>query len=366
METPQTTGVSRNLITQSVLLLDGGSEAYPRMLACIDAAKVSVYLEVYAFALTGVGARFIAALSGAAQRGVKVNVMIDGWGAWRSGRTVEAALAEAGCRVRIYNPMMAIFTGRLGRNHRKILLVDEAVVFLGGLNIGDEYMTDRGRLGWADLAIEIHGDHARLVHDMIHKKKRRAADQSLRVHLSGFGGGWRMRRSYLHAFRSAQKQLHIAHGYFLPDAGIIRAISAAAQRGVVVRLLMAGRSDVPWARFATRSLYRQLLAVGVQIFEWERSILHAKVATVDGQRMLVGSFNLDPLSLVNLETLVEVDEPEVSAQAEAWIEEHIALSRPITELGHATFWQRWLLDPLGYVVARLADAMGRIISLKTG
>lgn len=362
METPHPKGASCNLTTQSVLLLDGGSEAYPRMLACIDAAKVSVHLEVYAFALTGVGARFIEALSKAAQRGVKVQVMVDGWGAWHSGRTLEAVLAKAGCEVRIYNPLLAIFTGRLGRNHRKILLVDEVTVFLGGLNIGDEYMSQRGRLGWADLAIEIHGDHARLVHDMIHHRRRRAADQSLRVHLSGFGGGWRMRRRYLQAFRGAERELHIAHGYFLPDAGIIRALTAAARRGVVVRLLMAGRSDVPWARFATRSLYRQLMAAGVQIFEWERSILHAKVATIDGQKLLVGSFNLDPLSLVNLETLVEVDEPEVSTQAAEWVEEHIALSRVIHEPEYSTVIQRWFLDPIGYLVARAADLMGRILA----
>jgi cardiolipin synthase len=347
---------------ESVHLLDGGAQAYPRMLLAIARAQRSVHLEVYAFAPSGVGARFVEALGQAASRGVKVQVVIDGWGSARGGRAVAAALHEVGCAARIYNRLIALFVGRFGRNHRKILLVDDEVAFLGGINIGDENVGEGVRLGWADLALEIRGPQCALLGERIRREPRRSVDSSLRIYLSGLGGGWRLRRRYLKAFASARQRVDVAHGYFLPDPGVVRAITAAARRGVQVRLLLAGRSDIPFARAATRSLYRRLLAAGVHIHEWSGSVLHAKVATIDGRRLLVGSFNLDPFSLANLEALVEVDDTPVVEQAEAWIQDHFARSRSMTSVEASSRLQRWLLDPLGRLVVRLAVTMGRVIA----
>lgn len=343
-------------------LLDGGGQAYPRMLLAITRAQRSVHLEVYAFAPSGVGARFVEALRQAAGRGVRVQVQIDGWGSARGGRAVAAALCQAGCAVRIYHRLLALLLGRIGRNHRKILLVDDEVAFLGGINIGDENVGEGVRLGWADLALEIRGPQCARLGETIRREPRRAFDSSLRIYLSGLGGGWRLRRRYLKAFARARQRIDVAHGYFLPDPGVVRAITAAARRGVQVRLLLAGRSDVPFARAATRSLYRRLFAAGVSIHEWSDSVLHAKVATVDGRRLLVGSFNLDPFSLANLEGLVEVDDAPVVARGEAWIQDHFARSRQMTSVESSSRVQRWLLDPLGRLVARLADAVGRAIA----
>jgi cardiolipin synthase A/B len=345
-----------------VKLLDGGEHAYPRMLLAIGQARTTVYLEVYAFAPSGVGARFIEALAHAARRGVKVQVLIDGWGSARGGRTVAAALREAGCAVRIYNRLLALLAGRFGRNHRKILLVDDEVAFLGGINIGDENLGKGARLGWADLALEIRGPPCRSLGQMIRREPHRSDPSSLRIYVCGLGGGWRLRRRYLKAFARARRRIHVAHGYFLPDRGIVRAITAAARRGVRVRLLLAGRSDVLFARAATRSLYRRLLRAGVSIHEWSGSVLHAKVATIDGRRLLVGSFNLDPFSLANLEALVEVTDSEVVEQGEAWIQDHFARSPSMTSVEANSRLHRWLLDPFGRLVARLADAMSRVVA----
>jgi cardiolipin synthase len=300
---------------ESVELLDGGKQAYPRMLLAIARAKRSVHLEVYAFVPSGVGARFVEALGQAASRGVKVQVQIDGWGSLHGGRAVVAALREAGCTARIYNRLIGLLVGRFGRNHRKILLVDDEVASLGGINIGDENVGQGERLGWADLALEIRGPQCVRLGQMIRREPHRQVESSLRIFLCGLGGGWRLRRRYLKAFASARQRIHIAHGYFLPDRGVMRGITNAARRGVQVRLLLAGRSDVPFALAAARSLYRRLLAAGVAIHEWSDSVLHAKVATIDGRRLLVGSFNLDPLSLANLEALVEVDDSRVVDQS---------------------------------------------------
>lgn len=347
---------------ESVELLDGGEQAYPRMLAAIAASTRSVHLEVYAFAFSGVGARFVDALARAAGRGVAVCVVIDGWGSARGGRAVAAALRAAGCEVEIYNRLLALLLGRFGRNHRKLLIVDDEVAFLGGINIGDENVGQGGRPGWADLALEIRGPQSMHLGQMIRREPRLPIDSSLRIYLSGLGGGWRLRRRYLKAIAGAQLRIHIAHGYFLPDRGVVRSITAAARRGVQVRLLLAGRSDVPFARVATRSLYRRLLAAGVGIHEWSRSILHAKVATVDGRRLLVGSFNLDPFSLANQEALVEVADAQVVAQGEAWIQGRFAHARAITSVPGSSRLQWWPLDWLGMLIGRFAAAIAFLLA----
>jgi hypothetical protein len=206
---------------ESIELLDGGEQAYPRMLRAIADARRSVHLEVYAFALVGVGAQFIDALAGAAARGVKVHVLLDGWGSARGGLAVASALRQAGCSARIHNRLLGLFIGRVGRNHRKVLLVDDDVAFLGGINIGDENIGDDTHAGWADLALEIRGPQAETLGRMIRREPKRVINSAIRIHLCGPGGGWRMRRLYLRAFASATDRIDIAHGYFLPDLAMV-------------------------------------------------------------------------------------------------------------------------------------------------
>lgn len=356
--TPLELDVSSN---ESVELLDGGEAAYPRMLAAIADAKRTLDLEVYAFSPFGVGAAFIEAIGSAAARGVVCRVVIDGWGSARGGRTVAAALRARGCHVVVYHRLLALMIGRFGRNHRKILLVDDEVAFLGGINIGDQYMSRGVRVGWADLALVIHGPQCARLGSMIRREPPRVAPGSVQIELCGLAGGWRLRRRYIDAFVEARRRIHIAHGYFLPDLGILRAITAAARRGVEVKLLLAGGKNMPFSNAAARSLHRRLLSAGVTIHEWNDSVLHAKVATVDGQRLLVGSFNLDPFSLANLEALVTVDDRHVVAQVEGWIRAHLALAQPMTTVEASSWRRRWLIDPFGRVVAKVAVIMSRIM-----
>jgi cardiolipin synthase len=346
-----------------VELLDGGHEAYPRMLAAIDAARATVYLEVYAFSPTGWGQKFIDALAAAVKRGVKVTVILDGWGSLLGGRVVAGQLRAAGCEVTIYNRFLKLLLFRLHRDHRKILLVDDEIAFLGGINIGDEYADDERRHGWADLALRIQGPACARLGKRLRHERLEQWSGPVHIYLSGESGSRRLRKRYLKAFARAQKRIRVAHAYFLPDAGLIRALRKAARRGVEVTLLLAGRSDVPFARAATLSLYRRLLAAEVRIFEWTGTVLHAKAATIDGRRFLVGSFNLDPLSLANMETLVEVEDPLVTSRADAWINEHLATAAPVLAC-HRTWRQRLLTDPLQSVAARLAHVLGRLLRLR--
>nr|WP_211193812.1 phospholipase D-like domain-containing protein [Pyxidicoccus fallax] len=347
---------------ERITLLDGGTEAYPRMLEAIASAKQRVHLEVYTFEREGVGARFLDALVAAARRGVTVKVVVDGWGSMKASSHLTQTLKAAGAKVRVYNPLTSLFMGRSWRNHRKILLVDDAVAFLGGINIGDEYAAHGDEPGWADLALELRGDICRQLGARLHAGASALVSGAVSVFLSGFGGGHRLRKRYLSAIDGAKRELVLAHAYFLPDVGFVRALKRAARRGVKVSLLLAGRSDVVFARAATMRLYRDFLRAGVGIHEWTASTLHAKAAVVDGKKLLVGSFNLDPLSLVNLETLVEVEEPGVAAQSALWLEKHLALSRRVLlEDCSRSGFQRWLLDIVGLAVARFAERFASFI-----
>ena len=355
-----------------ITLLRGGREAFPRMLRAIQEARQSVHLEVYHLAREGVGDEFRRALSEAALRGVRVRVILDGWGSALDGRWLQLMLEPDGAEVRIYNPLLALLTGRFRRNHRKILLVDGQVAYLGGINIADEYgqigpgrapdLADEQR-DWLDLAVEIRGAPAAWLEARLRGERSPRPPGPVQIHLSGIGGGRRLRNIYRRAFGAARTEILAAHSYFLPDRRSVRSITASARRGVKVTLLLAGRSDVPLVHAATVRLYRRLSESGVEIREWMRSVHHAKVAVVDGGKVLLGSFNLDPLSLANLESLVEIDDPATAAAARRWFEERAAQARRVPrEEAEGVGWTRRLADALGRIVARIGEWVARRLS----
>ncbi len=356
----------------TITLLAGGRDAFPRMLRAIREARQSVHLEVYYLARDGVGDTFREALSQAALRGVRVRVILDGWGSALDGRWLQSMLEPDGAEVKIYHPLVALFTGRFRRNHRKILLVDGEVAFLGGINIADEY----GQVGpgrapdladeapeWMDLAVELRGAAVAWLEGRLRGEHAPRPHGPVQIHLSGIGGGGRLRKLYLRSFGAARSEILAAHSYFLPDRRFVRSITSAARRGVKVTLLLAGRSDVPLVRAATTRLYRNLIGAGVEIREWTRSVHHAKVAVVDGRKVLVGSFNLDPLSLANLESLVEIDDRVTAGAARRWFEDRAAVARRVLpeEAARRGFGGR-VLDAFGSAVARLSEAVARLLS----
>ncbi len=305
-------------------LLDGPREAWPRMLAAIDGARERVHFEVYAFFHDRIGKRFIAALSQAARRGCEVNVTVDAWGSMGSARAVAAALRRAGCACKVHNQLGAAISGRLGRNHRKLLVVDGEVAFVGGMNVGDRFAE------WEDVAVELRGPACAALQHRLHGEHHVDQNGPLRVHLSRMGGGKRLFRRYVKSFAAARTRLLVAHSYFLPSRRLVRSLKAAARRGVEVTLLLPGRSDVLGARAAMSTVLRELTRAGVRCFAWTRSVLHAKMAVIDGEGLLVGSFNLDPLSLANLEALLVADDPELAHAGARWIELRLAGAVPLT------------------------------------
>jgi len=317
------------------------------MLQAIREARCSVHLESYIFERDEAGTPFIDELSAAARRGVRVSVTLDGWGS-RDARSIASDLVRAGAHVRVHDGFFALFLGRVLRNHRKLLLVDGKVAFAGGINIAAAHAS------WVDLAIEVRGPVCAALESALHQGRKAAADEQVRFLLSRPRGGRKLRRLYLKAIARSQRSVRLAQGYFLPDRRLVRALRSAARRGIDVRVLLAGPLDVPLIGAVSAYICRQLLRAGVRVFRWDQSVLHAKAASIDDQVLLVGSFNLDPMSQVNEEVLVEARDSAAAVGAKAWFDRHAAIELTLDDC-RAGFWRETLarlLSWAGFFVAR--------------
>lgn len=309
-----------------------GDEVFPAMLAAIDEARVEVSLETYTFATGSPGERFRDALVVAQQRGVRVRVLIDALGSYQLPGDFFEPLRAAGGVVRQFNP---ISMGRLSiRNHRKLLVCDEQVAFVGGFNIAHEYEGDGVKCGWCDVGLKITGAlatqlassfdemfaRAEFRHKRFMRLRRFDAKKSVtwpteQILFSGPGRGKNpikhaLRRDLRHA-----RDVKIIVAYFLPTWRVRHDLTEVARRGGSVQLILAGKSDVWLSQLAGRSLYRRFLKFGVQIFEYQPQVLHAKLMIVDDV-VYVGSSNLDQRSLqINYELMIRFENREMAGKA---------------------------------------------------
>jgi cardiolipin synthase A/B len=308
-----------------VVLLRNGAEFFPALTEAIDSARNEVWLETYIFADDASGQGIAAAMIRAAQRGVTVRVLVDGWGA-RQFLTPALArkLAEGGVRLLKYRPEIAPWqfrSHRLRRLHRKICHVDGRIAFVGGINLIDDMNTPRHKPPRVDFAVRVEGPMlAPIVMTMqrlwvlVELTQLDRSDVPLfPVPISTQNAGAQIAKiairdnlnhrsdiehAYLAAIRTAKQEIVIATAYFFPGISFRRALTTAAQRGVRVTLLLQARVEYRLLHYAARALYGQLLAAGVTIQEYHRSFLHAKVAVIDDQWATVGSSNIDPYSLL--------------------------------------------------------------------
>jgi len=307
-------------------LLRNGGEFFPALTAAIDAAEREIWLETYIFADDAAGSAIADALIRAAQRGVEVRVLVDGWGARHYlTKRLERRLRDGQVRLLKYRPEIAPWqfrTHRLRRMHRKLCHVDKRIAFVGGINLIDDMNTPHQKPPRLDFAVRVGGP---VVVPIVKTMQRLWALVELvqqlersevplfpeRFHVAHAGtqtakfvirDNLRYRRdierAYLAAIRTAKREILIANAYFFPGVHLRRALITAARRGVSVTLLLQARVEYRLLHYASRALYGQLLAAGVVIAEYHRSFLHAKVAVVDDQWATVGSSNIDPYSLL--------------------------------------------------------------------
>jgi cardiolipin synthase len=269
----------------------------------------------------------------AALRGVKVDLMIDGFGSPDLSREFIEGLTSAGVKVRVFDPGQRFLGKRLNvfrRMHRKIVVIDGERAFVGGINYSADHLLDFGPKAKQDYAVELHGPIVAEIHQFVLRA----------IALGGKGAGWFRRRlrqapavehaaagqadamfvtrdnrrhtndierQYRAAIRAARERIVIANAYFFPGYRLIKELRRAARRGVDVRLILQGEPDMPIVKTAASMLYHHLLHAGVRIYEYCDRPLHGKVALMDDKWSTVGSSNLDPLSLsLNLESNVIV------------------------------------------------------------
>jgi len=344
------------ILMTTVRLLKNGTEAFPAMYGAIDRALSSLALEMYIVADDETGREFRAHLAGAAQRGVQVQVLVDSWGSWNLADTFWDELRRAGGTVRWFHPITrGLFPFR---NHRKLLLVDDRIAYLGGMNIADEYYRGaKGDQAWRDNMIEITGmEVARLrgafsqmwargdslFQRLVLRIRRSRSTMGsgagrIRFYESGPDNPVRpVRRVYQQVVQNARTSIDLAMGYFYPQGRLLRTLKRAVRRGVRVRLLFSQQTDVPIARWAARGLYGRLLRAGVEVWEYVPAMMHAKIVVAD-DTVIAGSANLDVRSgFFNYELVAVMADPALAAQIRGDFEEDLTQSVLIS----AEEWRR--------------------------
>jgi cardiolipin synthase len=351
-----------------------GREIFPAMLDAIRAARKSVRLETYIYANGQIGRQFREALTASAARGVKVSVLVDAFGSWLLPDDFFEPLLAAGGNVRYFNPLRL---WRFGvRDHRKLLLCDDAVVFLGGFNLADEYDGDGVTRGWCDiglrienpaLAVELTKSFNELSAQAEFRRKplmrlrafkrRRKTEPRLggELLLSRPGRGASPFQVALHRDLARARDTRIVTAYFLPTRRVRRYLIHAARNGGRVQLILAGKSDVLISQLAARSMYHRLLKAGVEIYEYQPQILHAKLIVSDGVTY-AGSSNLDIRSLnLNYELMLRFEDETVAAGAHEIFEEMLQHSRRIEPgwFKAQSWWRRWQHRWAHFMVARI-------------
>ena len=311
-----------------VELLENGEAYFPKVFEALRQARQEILLETFILFEDKVGHELHGILIEAAQRGVKVVVSLDGFGCGELSPGFLGELAQAGVTVQMFDPApktLGFRTNWFRRLHRKIVVVDATVGFIGGINFSADHLADFGPEAKQDYAVQVIGPavadlhHFALAQSGRPVRTRRGWRRQQRPAWATEEGDGLVRliyrdnlqhrsdieEAYLHALRHARQRVVIANAYFFPGYRLLRELRNAARRGVQVQLIMQGQPDVLLAKLAARMLYDYLLKEGVVIHEYCQRPLHGKVALVDEAWSTVGSSNLDPLSLsLNLEANV--------------------------------------------------------------
>jgi cardiolipin synthase A/B len=326
--------------------LPTGYETFEATREAIDQATQLVQFETYIYQPGIPGDDLRDALVRAAQRGVEVRVLLDSFGSITLPDSYWDSLREAGGTMRWFNPLSL---RRFNiRNHRKLIVCDRSVAFVGGFNIAPMWHGDGLTSGWRDLGLRLTGPLAQELatsfdslfalahfrHRRFSRLRKTRARQSVQIPagellLSGPGRGRNpIQRAWFHDLAGARTVQGIV-AYFLPPPRLRRAFGRVARRGGRVQLILPGLSDMRLMQAASRGLYHRLLQAGVQIYEYEPQILHTKFLRFD-DAVYVGSANVDTRSLrINYELQLRLTDPPLVKEAHQIFLDHLAHSRPI-------------------------------------
>ncbi|PXW81604.1 cardiolipin synthase [Nitrosomonas sp. Nm84] len=374
--------VENNQIT----LLHNGAEYFPELEAAIEKAQFEIHIETYIFEYDAIGSKISQALKRAAQRGVSVHLLLDGFGSQNLSQAEINAMLQTGMKVLIFRPEF-IFSRprryRLRRMHRKLVIIDAQIAFIGGINIIDDQHNPEKLTPRFDYAVAVKGPllvqihqavkHLWMVVAWVRLKKRwiipitiKPVDKPCGNQKAAFviRDNWRHRHdiehAYLEAINQAQTEIIIANAYFLPGRKFINALKDAVQRGVNVELLLQGKIEYRLQYHATQALYENLLKSGIKIYEYNRSYLHAKVAVIDQHWATVGSSNIDPFSLLMArEANIVIEDYQFSNELRTSLRTAITQeSVCITPANKNLFsWRKYIVNWLSFCIVRMMHGM---------
>jgi len=356
-----------------------GVETFSAFFAAIELSRESIRFETYIYANDDLGRQCRDALVQARLRGVEVRVLIDSIGSLTLTRHFWNPLLNAGGEVHWFNP---ISLHRLAfRNHRKMLVCDASTAFVGGFNITTQYEGDGVQSGWCDLGLVVKGalvrelaaafDESFARAEFRHKRftlvrrtssKRRRVTPDGELLLTGPGRGRNPFQRMLHKDLGRARSVQIIAAYFLPNRRLRADLKRIARAGGIVQLMLPAKSDVLLSLLAGRSLYRRLLRAGVQIYEYQPQILHAKLIIVDGI-VYVGSSNLDPRSLyINYELMLRLREKDLVAGAREIFRQKLAHCKriePVAWRRSSTWWGRFKRRWAYFLLVRIDPLIAR-------
>lgn len=348
-----------------VRLVRAGLEYFDLLDRLIHEATSTIHLQTYIFEPDETGVRVANALIKAAKRGVQVYLIVDGYASQNLSKEFTQKLCDAGVYFRFfaaYFKSKYFYFGR--RLHHKVCVVDGRYSLVGGINIGNHYNDTPDNVAWLDWAVLVEGDvslRLQKICEVRVKGKRKSFTRHIQhVRQEGMPiilarpriNDWVRRKkqitsSYLEMFRHAKSSIYLISSYFLPGAILLKHISAAANRGVKIKVIVSGISDVPLAKYAERYMYGWFLKRGVEIWEYQRKVLHAKLGTYDGQWVTVGSYNLNNISAyASVELNVDVYNVDFAHDVESRLKRIMDLEciqiTPELYTKKQTLWEKFL------------------------
>jgi cardiolipin synthase len=352
-------------------VLENGDQIFPAMLAAINGAHRRVSLESYIYEKGVVGDEFSAAFEAAARRGVQVNLVVDALGADKIPKEWRQRLVAAGVRIGDFGQPKWYTLEELNyRTHRKILVVDGAIAFTGGVGLADHWLGHaQDKDHWRDTMVRIEGPSARLMEGAFNENFIETSDgpiapivdppavtpptpqdSAMVLRSSPTGGSNDLKRMYLLAIGAARRTLDICSPYFVTDESSEWSLADARRRGIRVRVLVEGDlTDAKPVKYASRYAYQGFLDQGIEIYEYQPTMMHTKVMVVDGAWSMFGSANFDNRSLeLNDEMNVAVSDRDLAARFEQFFEQDLKAAkrldpnewrrRPFLDKARENFW----------------------------
>lgn len=311
-----------NNSSERVELVHSGDDYFSRLRNIIRQAKTEIHFQTYIFDNDSTGNEIVEALKEAACRNVKIFMLLDGYGSNSFSDKVVNELTLKGINFRFFSANI-FYIGR--RLHHKIVVADGNIALIGGINIADKYRGTATKEPWLDYAIQIKseviGEQLHQLCEKIYFKKKRIKKEIINpvfhlvdgIPLRIIRNDWLKRKNeisktYISIIQNAKKEVVIVGSYFLPGRRLSNALKNAAKRGVKIKIILSGISDLPIVMWATNYVYTSFLKQGIELFEWKKSVLHGKLAVVDNKRTTIGSYNLNQLSSYgSIEMNVEIN-----------------------------------------------------------